>query len=112
VKTEKNQGAKQDFVDDGDPGQGFGEDGVDAKGQRPDPGSVPTEAQAQGQAYLRELLSGAQEYALGREVALQVDQVSGQPAQAVGPSAWVPVSEQICSVPLSWGRQPLPASAP
>jgi len=41
------------------------------------------EAQAQGQAYLRELLSGAQEYALGREVALQVDQVSGQPAQAI-----------------------------
>ena len=41
------------------------------------------EAQAQGQSYLHQVLSGAQEFALGRGVALQVDQVSGHPAQAI-----------------------------
>ncbi len=41
------------------------------------------EATVQGRAYLRGVLSAAQELALGREVPLQVDQVAGQPAQAI-----------------------------
>jgi len=41
------------------------------------------EATMQGQAYLRGLLSQAQELARARGVGLQVDQVAGQPAQAL-----------------------------
>jgi nucleotide-binding universal stress UspA family protein len=41
------------------------------------------ETQAQGQTYLREVLNEAQETALARGLGLQVDQLAGQPAQAI-----------------------------
>ncbi len=41
------------------------------------------ETQAQGQTYLRDRLSDAQEAALARGIGLQVDQLAGQPAQAI-----------------------------
>ena len=41
------------------------------------------EITAQGRQHLREVLSGAQEIAVAHDVGLQVDQVAGQPAQAI-----------------------------
>ena len=41
------------------------------------------EASSQGKEYLRDVLGGAQELALALDVPLQVDQVAGQPAQAI-----------------------------
>jgi nucleotide-binding universal stress UspA family protein len=41
------------------------------------------ETRAQGEAYLRSVLTRAQEQALGFGIELQVDQMAGQPAEAI-----------------------------